>query len=108
MPKGNFKVPYNKAGDLMKSVHRWAVPEEWRANTPFLAKLKLDGWLAPSAVRFKDVDTGLCYPMFLTELVELIKVSEISEGVTHKMHWMVVKKYQDYGIRLAESNEIQG
>jgi len=108
MPKGNFKVPYNEAGDLMKSVHRWAVPEEWRDNTPFLAKLKLDGWLAPSAVRFKDVDTGLCYPMFLTELVELIKVSEISEGVTHKMHWMVVKKYQDYGIRLAESNEIQG
>jgi hypothetical protein len=108
MAKGNFKVPYDEAGNMMKAVHRWAVPHEWRDNTPFLAKLELDDWVDPRAVKFKDVDTGLYYPMFITEFVQLVKESELSEGVTYKIYWMAVKKCKDYGIRMAESYEVQG
>lgn len=76
---------------------------EWRENTPFQATLYIDGTeRGRSAARFiwKTAD-GRRFPMFLTDTVETLRRG-VEAGGSITALWMVAKRGENYGIRLAD------
>jgi hypothetical protein len=115
------KAPYDRGGNLQHFPHdqsdwddtcgrqpdgSWKVPPQippdWRPNTPFLATLTLRGMIrGRSAAYLQWADSGgRVYPMFLVDLVDLLKSRAVECG-TVTAWWVVAKRGQNYGIQLA-------
>lgn len=111
-----YQAPFDVDGNLMHYPHtRWRynqetgerreVKPEWREVVPFPKTLKYKGYARGySAAYFlwEDAD-GHVYPMFLTDLDTLLK-----HGYTNSVImglWIVCKRGQNYGIRLAEEKD---
>jgi len=85
---------------------------EWRENTPFFAKLRLEKMgRGRSAVRLFWIDTTkeaqketVVYEMFVIDLVEAIQLTTINEGICEGW-WEFIKRGQNYGIRLMDVND---
>jgi hypothetical protein len=78
---------------------------EWREVEPFERTLTLkDTRRGRSAAYFIWVDAlGNEYPMFMTDVADLIRRGCIEFGVVHDAMWTVRKRGQNFGIRLADS-----
>lgn len=102
MPTKVKEAPFQ--GNELLHYARKNTPEvDWLPNNPFRAKLeiqKVKSWYSAKYFIFVDVDTGTVYPMLATELLELIKDSEISQGVTYYETWIVRKRGANFGIGL--------
>ncbi|MFI0967019.1 hypothetical protein ACH4S8_37395 [Streptomyces sp. NPDC021080] len=104
------KAPYDRNGSLINWVSSY--PDhvhEWRENKPFPAWLTVQGiQRGMSAARFTWTDTdGHTFPMFMTDMVDLLKrAPDIRHGHTYTW-WMVQKRGKNYGIRLATVEELQ-
>ena len=97
-PKG--QAPWDAKGNLLsypQGVH------EWRPVSSFTTHLTLDHVTrGRSSVVFvwKDSD-GHSYPMFVSDLEELITKTMVAYGETLTCTWTIKKKGQNYGIALA-------
>jgi hypothetical protein len=84
----------------------WHSPK-WRDNTPFEARLALAGMRrGRSAAYFMFTDEdGHEYPMFMSDLETLLcSPGGVAGGITGGQscpRWVVQKRGQNYGIRLA-------
>lgn len=77
---------------------------EWRDNKPFhLPVLHLDTYgRGRSSVRFMWIDgDGHTYPMFVSDMVEVVKMRRIEDGAVRDSQWIGKKKGANYGIGLA-------
>lgn len=122
------EVPFTAAGSLMhfpkdrldyseaewgETSRTWTkmpavVTPDWRPNVPFTATLRLDSTRrGRSAAYFVWLDgDGREFPMFLTDLADLIKSGNVIAGGVIAGLWMVAKRGQNYGVRLATDGEI--
>jgi hypothetical protein len=90
----DYDVPYHYRHGRRTLVHR-LLPEEapeWRSNTPFRAKLRID-WIEPGAtikrvMVLRDVEDNSAYPMFVDDIVSLLHSSIVDHGVVDGM-WRV-------------------
>jgi hypothetical protein len=99
------EAPFDENGNLLSYPRAWFGKEVvWNPIEPFVESLKLVGTeRGRSAAHFMWEDTrGRQYPMFLTDLVNLLIRRPITPpGVTHYETWTIKKRGQNYGIALA-------
>lgn len=119
------RVPYHsRTGELLHYASEYTTDVEWRGNEPFEAELRLEGivrgrssayavWLDYEAARQADQidDPDLApavprYPLFLTDLVELLRHKGIRKGGRVAGTWRVVKRGQNYGLALVPPPEV--
>lgn len=75
---------------------------EWRPNSPFEATLRIVGTeRGQSAARFiaENTETGVRYPVFMTELLAIAQNAVIDHGVVAG-RWIGCKRGANYGLRL--------
>jgi hypothetical protein len=98
----NPQAPYHPAtGSLLDYP---VGPHEFRPVRPFSARLVLIGFSrgrSSAVARWSDMRTGARYPMFLTDLEELLSHRVVSAGETEMETWTVRKRGQNYGIALS-------
>jgi hypothetical protein len=122
------EVPFTAAGALMHFPERsydyskavrlevgfgWEVPPrvidpDWRPNLPFRAMLMLKGSArGRSAAYFLWEDAaGREFPMFITDMTDLVRHETALRAGVATAWWMVAKRGQNYGVRLATDAEI--
>jgi hypothetical protein len=90
----------------------WEVPPrsigpDWRPNVPFAATLRLDGSCrGRSAAYFEWKDeAGRTFPMFITDMADLVRSGTVVAGGVVAAVWMVAKRGTNYGVRLATDEE---
>lgn len=113
-----LRVPYDDKGNLLHYPHGnygtrpdgtfGYIDAVWQPNELIRSKIlqfeyMSRGRSAAYAV-FKDPE-GHTYPMFMSDLGDLLVTHIIRRGVVQS-DWMVAKKGSNYGIRLAKSDEI--
>lgn len=91
------KVPF-----LNGSLQHWPSYDdvEWRPNEPFEAVLKLTDYERgySSAILFWDDAEGHRYPMFMVELADLLRATEINQSRVSGW-WKGCKRGRNYGVR---------
>lgn len=110
-------VPYTWRGSLLHwtnqdiGVDRTGESEYsgvyWRPNTPFTETLTLKGIESGRSAKYTiwRAEDGRTFPMFIAELVEMAcSPAGIARGISTN-RWMVAKRGQNYGIRLAREEE---
>lgn len=73
---------------------------EWRLLLPFDASLTLVGTSRGMSARtfhWRDEATGITYPMFPSDLVDVIQRTTVTRGVA-SARWVARKKGANYGI----------
>lgn len=86
--------------ELLSFVPKWVTDVDWRPNDAFEAELHLRTFhRGRSSVTFEFVDeaTDVRYPMFVSDVFELMKFGEVSQGVVSGK-WQVVKRGANYGL----------
>lgn len=77
-----------------------------RPNDPFRARLRITGLeRGRSAARFtaENVDTGVTYPIFMTDLLHIIQNHGILAGGVVIGTWQAGKRGANYGLRLVSA-----
>jgi hypothetical protein len=90
-PGGALHVPGTYSG----------LPTEWRANTPFVATLKIDGhWRARSAARIgvTNVENGESYSMGLAGFYDAVIAYGVTAGGEITGRWAFRKQGANYGL----------
>lgn len=86
--------------ELLSFIPQWVTDVDWRPNEPFEAELRLRTFQrGRSSVTFEFVDeaTTIRYPMFVSDVFELMKFGEVSQGLVTG-EWQVVKRGTNYGL----------
>jgi hypothetical protein len=84
---------------------------EWRDNIPFSATFQLDhvqsGWSAKYVIltAVNDLLDTRIFPMFVTDLLDTAIKQGIAVGGIMHGRWMVAKRGQNYGLRVARDDE---
>ncbi len=77
---------------------------EWRDNYEFESVLAIDkmqrGYSAKYLIWVDE--EGHTYPMFIADLIDLLKRGVVQEGVTTPHRWTFRKRGENYGVRLAD------
>lgn len=106
--KKSIKLPFcaedkynHPAGDLLPYPYPF-LAIDWRENTPFYAKMTIaDYERGRSAARFNVKDeVGHIYPIFLSDMVDIIKTVGVGAGGVISGNWIGVKKGRNYGLKL--------
>jgi len=102
---GDYKIPYDKDGNLLEYPGPWIKDVEYRDNVPFDATLHTTGYeRGRSAVRviMTDAETGAKYPMFISDYVDLVTSRTLVKGLVHGT-WVGVKKGSNYGLKAVQA-----
>jgi hypothetical protein len=97
---------FTDTGDLVHSP-KFSTYATWQEVHPFTAMLTLDGRVSgggPGYFRWKHAVSGALYPMFPTDLVDLLKNSLVDSGSVFG-NWEVCKRGQAYGVRRLKSGK---
>jgi hypothetical protein len=95
------KAPFDANGSLLSYVSRWQEEGvEWQANESFSASLQVYDYSRgrSSAIFILRTIDGRTFPMFMSEMLNLLKVAWIDGGVVGG-RWDVVKRGTNYGLR---------
>lgn len=116
----DLRTPWSASGLLhhpgfrrvdANSNETWPDVQEWRDNEPFEAVIQFKGTergRSAAFFRWENVDTGQMYPMFISDIGHMImQGTRFEEGGTIRGRWYVVKRGQNYGIRLEDPTEPQ-
>jgi DNA-binding PadR family transcriptional regulator len=106
---GAYKVPYSRHGNLLHYAraendsyrHLNESNVDWRENEPFQAELELDRSVSGRSAKYviwHDPE-GRQFPMFVVDLVEMIKDGATVSGGKILATWMARKRGQNYGVR---------
>lgn len=103
------KAPYTSAGNLVTYLGRHEEPHEWQDNKPFPEMLILDGITrGMSAARFRwRTHKGKAFEMFMTDAADLINTRTTIFGGTVDAWWMIIKRGKNFGIRIADADDLQ-
>ncbi len=84
---------------------------DWRPNEPFHATLQVCDLRSGQSAKYvllRPVAMPLdlrTYPMFIADLIDLLKTGHIMQGGIASERWMVAKRGQNYGLRVARKEE---
>jgi hypothetical protein len=106
---GAYKVPYSRHGNLLhyaraeNDSYRYLNESnvDWRENEPFVTELELDRSVSGRSAKYviwHDPE-GRQFPMFVVDLVEMIKDGATVSGGKILATWMARKRGQNYGVR---------
>lgn len=113
-------APYDEQGNLLHYPDRWRYEPlpgnpyrrvdacDWRENKTFHAVMTLqDGVTSGRSAKYVNWrdDQGHGFPMFVSDLVDLVVNGYVEKGKVDYW-WMVAKRGQNYGLRLAKEDEI--
>lgn len=94
--------------------HDWKVvyhKPEWRPNEPFHATLQIKHMMRGRSAKYLmlgpvnaplDIRT---FPMFVADLIDIARLGRIQVGGVIEGPWMVAKRGENYGLRLAKEEE---
>lgn len=111
------KVPdaYERNLPLAKQIHfNWKIVHntpEWRPNLPFSAAFQVDSLRSGRSAKYvilrpiSDPLDKRTFPMFVADLIEVAQVQGIAVGGLMNGRWMVAKRGQNYGLRIAKEGE---
>lgn len=97
------QAPYDRDGNLLHYPQHYG-GIEWRLNEPFTARMMLTKVeRGRSAAYFIWIDQeNHTYPMFMTDMLDFLKRSELSEGITYPdARWIVRKRGRNFGLAMA-------
>ena len=95
---GAYQIPYDEHGSMREYAGYGAT--EWRDNDPFSATMQVVGYeRGRSAVRviMENEATNQRFPMFISDVVDLMMTSDIIDGKVSGT-WAGTKKGQNYGL----------
>ena len=98
-----MKAPFMPDGSLLHWCSPYAEGDPYtiiKEVEPFRARLALTGSRrGRSAAYFMwESDTGATFPMFMTEMVDLVTNGTVVKGVADE-EWTIRKRGQNYGIK---------
>jgi hypothetical protein len=111
--KPTYKVPFTENGSIMhyaQDRQRWPgytdyyTPFEWKDPHEFPAVLTLDHSISGRSAKYviwKAAD-GREFPMFVADLVEMIKTATIDQGSVSAF-WYTAKRGANYGVRFVRN-----
>lgn len=101
----NVKAPFINGslahGSYWELAYTWL---EWRDDASFTAVLYLDGMVRGGHAAYfvwRD-DNNHTYPMFMSDIQDLLNRTVVEAGKTELINWIVIKRGKYYGIRMAE------
>jgi hypothetical protein len=102
MAKKQWKVPLNKDGSLLHyaSAYFESANVDWVEPFRFEATLQLDRMQTGRSAKYVwwiDTTTGQQYPMFITDLMEVVRSGCLKGGIKQGT-WKTVKRGQNFGI----------
>ncbi len=103
------EVPYDEDGNLRHYKDDGASEPVMRPNRPFQAELTLTGMRSGRSAKYLiwTDDDGRTYPMFVTDLMDVIREKGIAPGGrTGKLWWYVRKRGTNYGLALAPPDQV--
>ncbi|WP_315782338.1 hypothetical protein [Bradyrhizobium sp. SZCCHNPS1003] len=102
MPKGDYKIPFDKDGNQQHCADSWTSGLEWRDNVPFVATLTYAGYSrGRSAANFDFRDhNGKLVVVFLKDF-EAMVTHLVNGSVTGSFKF--IKRGQNYGCQLIEA-----
>lgn len=99
-----FGTSYTSDGvNMLSYPETYRVGFEWREVGSFTAIMQVSGMeRGRSAARFilTDTQTGIDYPMFMTDMLDLIKRRHLMEGRVVG-NWEPKKRGSNYGVKLS-------
>jgi hypothetical protein len=97
------EVPYSRGGSLLHWADRRSPDVRWLPNDPFQGVFRLAGMRSGRSAKYVllGTDDGREFPMFVTDLLDVLNRSGISGGLTGNGPWIVRKRGQNYGVALA-------
>lgn len=98
------EVPVDKDGNWLHYPEYWQMKDGggWERIVPFEAELVIDSMRSGRSAKYvilKNTDTGLTYPMFITDLLKYLESATVVKGVL-KGRWTASKRGQNYGIKV--------
>lgn len=99
----DYRKEYVRGPAMLDYADHWYKNVEYRRVEDFTAILQIVGMeRGRAAARFwwKDIDTGIHYPMFMTDAMDLLRTATMTEGVMEPMDWRACKRGANYGIQL--------
>jgi DNA-binding PadR family transcriptional regulator len=104
-----YQVPFNARGDLLHYARAqnasWARLDtssvDWRENEPFTATITMEKSHSGRSAKYllwRDVDDDVQLPMFVVDLVEMIKQGATIHDGKVTATWQVRKRGQNYGL----------
>ena len=110
-------APYDHHGALMHYPEdqydygtdtRVVIKPDWRPNVPFRATFMLKGSArGRSAAYYLWEDAaGREWPMFITDMTDRVRHESALHAGVATATWMVAKRGENYGLRLATEDEI--
>lgn len=101
------KAPYDRRGNLL-TFAAYGEVHEWRDNVPFEATMTIQGVQSGRSAKHLVVEDehGRTYVMFVSDLIEALRTpAGAQNGVFGRRHWMVSKRGQNYGIKIATDRD---
>lgn len=109
-------VPYDGKGNLLHWTKQnvgidladsWGGMTRWLPNEPFTETLKLGNIHTGRSAKYVmwSAEDGRTFPMFVADLVGMVRDSVGLTQGSLSARWMVAKRGQNYGIRLAKEDE---
>lgn len=101
--KNHPKVPFlnNEMQHYGTDRHEWVELQPFAAQSMEIVGF-YRGAVSAAKIILED-ENGLSYPMFLSDVVDLMRTANIFQGVIWGGVWEATKKGQNYGIRLLAS-----
>ena len=91
---------FERVGDqYVRHPNHWVIVQE-----PFYAVLEIDRMNTGRSAKYatvRNVETGVTYPMFVSDLLDVIRYAEVSEGQMRGT-WTGSKRGQNYGIKIVK------
>jgi hypothetical protein len=95
-------------------IRRIAEPPEWRDNVPFRTTLEINSMRSGRSAKYIILTPfeplsrreDICFPMFITDVIAIAILGRWLPGGVVAGWFMVAKRGQNYGVRLATLEEI--
>jgi hypothetical protein len=109
LARGDYKLPFSQ--NYLNQVqldHYPSYDAEWHDNDVFHATMSIEEGVTSGRsakyLHLKDVITGVRYPIFVADFLDLALNSLIDHGVVSG-RWVGQKRGKNYGIRRAKADE---
>ncbi len=102
MPKGDYKIPFDKDGNQQHYADSWMTDLEWRDNAPFVATLTYVGYSRGRSAAYFDFKdhNGKIVIVFLKDFEAMIP-HLVKGSVTGSFKF--IKRGQNYGCQLIKA-----
>lgn len=91
-------VPYDKHGNMLHYPTRDSVPKDGQPFDASMTLVSMERGRSAAFFWFKD-ELGHTFPMFMTDLTNLLKGPGIVYGKTSHITWTYSKRGTNYGIK---------